>query len=1093
MSPEQAAGRLDRLGPASDIYSLGATLFALLTGQPPLKDLPTPDMLRRVEKGDIPPPRRVNPAIPLALEAICMKAMALRPSDRYGSPRALADDIEHWLADEPVSAWPEPWTVKTRRFFGRHRTLAATAAAVLVVGALSVMVSNLALSKANHDLVIANETISQREEETKSANTALATAMETLSVKEKETQEANRNLEKAIGEIAYANKKLTLSETSAHELAKSEKGAREKTELTLATTTMMLARSRFEENNASLAHSLMNQIPLNLRRSSWRLLKHSLDESRFTLGGTSIVSCASYSPDGQLVASAGHDKTVRLWDSRSGSELRTLSGHQGKVFSVAFSPDGRLLASGSADLTIIVWDVQTGKRLRSLPASDKFGVGVVSFSPDGRFLASTGGDAIKVWHTSTWQQARTLAGHKSGAVADISFSPDGEVLASASGGREDGNIKLWDMRSGQQLRSLHGSHFGFHSVSFSPNQELLASASHDGSIKLWNAKSGQEVRTMRGHGSKTGLCVVFSPDGQLLASTGSDGVITLWDVATGKTVCALRGHQGTVNKVAFSPNGQMLVSAGDTVKLWQVRPERELRTIVGHRNAIETLSFAPDGQTLASGSRDGTIICWDVWSGQELRTLTVHRSIFGVNSIAFHARGDVLASGSFDLKLWDVRNGKEIRALRGHERAVTSVAFGRNGDLLVSGSVDRSIKLWDTRTGKELRTLRGHKHFVNGIALSPDGMLLASASADGTVRVWDVVDGHAVHIFHDNGSVRRVAFNLDGTTLASCGDETIKLWNVKTGQEIGSLHGHQGPVQCVAFSPNGELLASSSALDDSVRVWDVKTNQEIRHLRGHKHMVHAVVFSPDGTLLASSDNYRTIKLWDVRSGQNIATVDRKDVERSDNARAEIKWRRWITVPDLHYARELADIAQVDKNHFAAGFHLGWYLAGQEYYRDERRTAAAQAGWLGLAHQPLVSLGSMNSLAQPTFDRGGVFAGILAKKTGPGLERVRAEAAKGVAIEPQCWLNRALYGAALYRAGDYPQALKELNRAVELRGKAGTNVWLTSFLSMTHAKLNQQNEAKEWLVKLAQPKDAPWEETALHDLLRPEVETLVKAK
>jgi serine/threonine-protein kinase len=149
MSPEQAAGRLDELGPASDVYSLGSTLFCLLTGEPPLHDLPIRVVMDRVQRGEIPRPRDIAPGVPLPLEAICRKAMALKPEDRYVTPRALADDIEHWLADEPVTAWPEPWTVKARRWLGRHRTLSTAVAAGVAVALVGFAIATALLTAAN--------------------------------------------------------------------------------------------------------------------------------------------------------------------------------------------------------------------------------------------------------------------------------------------------------------------------------------------------------------------------------------------------------------------------------------------------------------------------------------------------------------------------------------------------------------------------------------------------------------------------------------------------------------------------------------------------------------------------------------------------------------------------------------------------------------------------------------------------------------------------------------------------------------------------------------------------------------------------------
>jgi WD40 repeat protein len=279
------------------------------------------------------------------------------------------------------------------------------------------------------------------------------------------------------------------------------------------------------------------------------------------------------------------------------------------------------------------------------------------------------------------------------------------------------------------------------SVAFSPDGKLLASGSDDYTIKLWDVATGQEVRTLKGH-TYFVLSVAFSPDGRLLASGSGDRTIKLWDVASGSLVRTLTGHTNWVRSVAFSPDGKLLASGSDdnTIKLWEVATGRELRTLKGHSWGVKSVAFSPDGKLLASGSGDGTIKLWDVATGQEVRTLKGHTG--WVTSVAFSPDGKLLASGSGDhtIKLWEVATGREVRTLTGHTGDVTSVAFSPDGRLLASGSADETIKLWEVASGREVRTLTGHTHGVYSVAFSPDGRLLASGSRDATIKLWDISD-----------------------------------------------------------------------------------------------------------------------------------------------------------------------------------------------------------------------------------------------------------------------------------------------------------------------------------------------------------------
>ncbi|MEG4107485.1 nSTAND1 domain-containing NTPase [Microcoleus sp. S13_C5] len=495
----------------------------------------------------------------------------------------------------------------------------------------------------------------------------------------------------------------------------------------------------------------------------------------------------------------------------------------------------------------------------------------VSFSRDGRMLASASHDnTVKLWDVATGNEIKTLTGHTS-SVNGVSFSPDGKMLASAS---KDHTVKLWDTATGKQIKTLTGHTNEVNRVSFSPDGKMLASASNDQTVRLWDTATGKEIKTLTRHNGWV-WGVSFSHDGKMLASASHDKTVKLWDTATGKEIKTLTGHTKEVWGVSFSPDDKMLASASNdkTVKLWDTATGKEIKTLIGHNDWVLGVSFSRDGKMLASASKDHKVKLWDTVTGKEIKTLAGHTD--EVWAVSFSRDGKMLASASVDhtVKLWDTATGKEIKTLAGHTDKVWAVSFSRDGKMLASASVDHTVKLWDTATGKEIKTLAGHTDKVWAVSFSRDGKMLASASDDKTVKLWDTATGKQVQtlIGHTRG-VGWVSFSPDGKMLASASDDkTVKLWDTATGKQIQTLIGHTMSVWQVSFSPDGKMLASASN-DHTVKLWDTATGKQIQTLIGHTNQVRGVSFSPDGKMLASASADKTVKLWDVATGNEIKTL-----------------------------------------------------------------------------------------------------------------------------------------------------------------------------------------------------------------------------
>jgi WD40 repeat protein/uncharacterized caspase-like protein len=400
-------------------------------------------------------------------------------------------------------------------------------------------------------------------------------------------------------------------------------------------------------------------------------------------------------------------------------------------------------------------------------------------------------------------------------------------------------------------------------------KNLFASGSEDSTIKLYEATNGREIRTLRGH-EKQVYQVAFSPDGELLASASEDGTVRVWKVRTGEPIHILSGHGGPVTSVAFSVSGVLASGGWDgNARLWNVVTGKEIRALRGRNGYVTAVAFSgTDGNLLATGGMDNQIRLWNVRTGLLLHTLQGHEGV--INALSFSLRGDLLASGSGDytVRLWEVQS-KSLRAvLAGHSYAVNSVSFAPDGDTLASCSDDAAIKFWSVVSGRAVRSFNGHKFKAYSVDFSPDGARLISSGADEAIRIWNVAGGTVSRELRlQSYPEKQVAVSRDGTKVATATLEEISLQTIGEGREALALRGHAGFITALAFSEDGEWLASSSE-DGTVKLWDVRAGLERASLAGGPQ-VRRLALSPDGRRLVTQDEDAAVKLWSLETRKEI--------------------------------------------------------------------------------------------------------------------------------------------------------------------------------------------------------------------------------
>ncbi len=641
-------------------------------------------------------------------------------------------------------------------------------------------------------------------------------------------------------------------------------------------------------------------------------------------------------------------------------QVDSFVGHTDQVNSVSFSPDGATLVSGALDGRTILWDVETGRRAATLDD----GVTAVAFSPDGATLASGSRDgAVILRNMETRERTASLEGH-AGAVNSVSFSSNGATLASGS---RDGTVILWDVAHRERIATLEGHSGGVTSVSFSPDGATLASGSWDRTVILWDVAARRQITFLEGHADEV-TAVSFSPDGATLASGSGDRTVILWDAETRELIATLEEHVSAVSSVSFpSPGGGTLASGSrdGTVILWDLLTTEKISAF-GHTDGVNSVSFSSGGALLAAGGRDGAVLLWDTseWTrrrplslaiisgdGQtgapgapladplvvEVRdqygdlmpgapvTFTVtagdgklsdrfavqHTTTDangraaliltlapypGVNSVGVSIRGVELARFTAegvgttvtemedDYRTWHLPKGSVARLGKGRvasgDRAVAHSAHGRF--LAVASAI--GVWLYEAATFRPQVLLPSDSE-VHSVAFSLDGALAAGLS-NSQVGLWDLQSGEGIGTLSHSGRgrVTSVVFSNDGMYLASASqDEVIELWDWEARRRVGTwnvdgvggLYGSGSvAISPVAFSPDGTQLVSGFD-DGSVRLWDVVTQKEVVILRGHADQVSSVLFSPDGALLASGSGLvsdATIRLWDTATLEEVATL-----------------------------------------------------------------------------------------------------------------------------------------------------------------------------------------------------------------------------
>jgi len=848
MAPEQARGESKSVGPAADVYSLGAILYEALTGQPPFRSEAVMQTLQRVLNDEPVPPRKLVASVPADLETVCLKALRKEPKDRYATAQELADELDRFLHEEPVRARPLSRLERLCRWYRRKPARAGLLAATIAL--------------------------------------LLTAGLTTL--------------------LGFYHVQLRQDHKRIEEALAGEQDARRKEKRYLYANDISMADRLYRENQLFRIRQLLDDCAADQRGWEWHYLDRITNADLVSLTGhTQSVHTLAFAPHRPLLASGSGDGTIVFWEPDAPNRLLRLPSDSGPVWGVTFSPDGRRVASvAGSDRergALIVWELgrepelklreafrtllanrlgeraavgyhpskpvlavatgvrigqpgclllldADGKELRRWQGSGEQGCVALAWSPNGRRLAAS---FIPVGQAGAKGEVVILAPDKpeplsrfeanGGHALALAFSSDGRTLAS---GGQDHSIELRDAGD-FTLRKMCFRHSGpVTSLTFTRDGRLV-SGSKDTTVRVWERQSGREMFVRRGHYGPV-RCVAIQPQTGLIYSGSDDITIKAWRAGHSQESRAYPLHKGEATAVAFSPDGTAILSVGLDGAVWRIDPtgEEQPRLLRQEQRPLRQVRFLPQSQTILvaggdekPGYEDGTIRLLDAREGR--LTAELDTQLARVCSLSVSGDGRKLSvvgrtrQHNTVVQLWDMASCPPCYDVISSELlpgpAIAAKLFSRGNKMVVMLSqrntfLKPSYVLLDV--SKSPRLVPGTRFAINNpcfAVFARDESLLFMGGQDQGFNTFKVSPNGLISLARYSGhagAVRNGALSSDETLFATASaDETIRLWDRKTDRELLVLRGDASSMNDVAFSPKGGFLAAAQG-SGAVRVWD---------------------------------------------------------------------------------------------------------------------------------------------------------------------------------------------------------------------------------------------------------------------------------